>query len=86
MHRWRMTSGASIVAVTLFATSVHAFDGNRKGFILGGGLGPGWTSYAQGYGDSFDGEDTSARETKFGLATDFKIGGGINEKIMVYYG
>ena len=85
MHRWKLTGVATIVALTLFTTAVHAFDGNRKGFILGGGLGPALTSLGQGYDDPLDVEELSARENELGLATDFKIGGGITEKFSLYY-
>ncbi|MBP2681377.1 MAG: hypothetical protein H6Q78_1240 [Candidatus Krumholzibacteriota bacterium] len=85
MHRWRMTSAVTVVAVTLWATAVHAFDGNRKGFILGGGIVPAFTSYSVEVSDDFFGNYTTDRETKFGLATDFRIGGGITDKVMLYY-
>ncbi len=36
-----------MVMVALLAIPSFAFDGKRKGFILGGGLGFGSTSYSQ---------------------------------------
>lgn len=85
MHGWRLASVATVAAMVLSATAVHAFDGNRKGFILGGGIGPVVTSYTVEVDDDFFGNYTTDRESKFGLATDFRIGGGINEKFMLYY-
>ena len=72
---------AGIVAVSVPA---HAFDGKRTGFILGFGAGPSVTSFTQtlSYGsDSY----TSDRENKLSLATDFKIGAGVNERLLIYY-
>ena len=63
-------------AVIVTATSVFALDGTRKGFVIGIGVGPGMTSYTIGNSD---------RESKFALASDFKIGAGISEKLLVYY-
>lgn len=75
----------SVVLVVVVATSVQAFDGKRKGFILGGGAGLGVTSFDQtlrvpGFQDA-----TSDRESKLGLATEFKIGGGFNDQFLLYY-
>ena len=68
------------------STSAQAFDGKRKGFVLGGGLGLGLDSYTQSVeGPMFGPKRTSDRETRFAIATDFKIGGGINEQWMLYY-
>jgi len=66
------------------ATGVAAWDGKRKGFILGGGIGPGMTSFTQKveYGAA---SKTSPLENKFGLQTDFKIGGAPTDLIQIYY-
>lgn len=53
----------------------------RKGFIIGFGIGPGMTSYkltADGFGDS-------DRESEFGLQTDFKIGYAPSNHLEIYY-
>jgi len=76
-----------LVAVVLFlgADAASAFDGDRKGFILGFGVGPSLTSIKQTVSGTglFDG--TSDRENKFGLGTSFRIGGAFNEQWMLYY-
>jgi hypothetical protein len=74
-----------IACLTLgIATSASAFDGQRKGFILGGGIGPGLTSYTQTIETPL-GDTTSDRENKFGLQTNFVIGLGVTEQVLVYY-
>jgi len=82
---WKVTQLALIACLTLcVATSASAFDGNRKGFILGGGLGLGLTSFTQTV--EFMGmSTTSDRENKFAVMTDFKIGYGATEQVLVYY-
>jgi opacity protein-like surface antigen len=66
------------------STSSHAFDGHRKGFVLGFGAGLGMTSFTQTLGAGSL-SATSDRENKAGLATDFRIGGGFNEQFLLYY-
>ncbi len=79
-----------IVLITLFLiVSANAFDGKRKGFILGFGIGPGFTSFTQklaGY-DYYYGwmEIESDRETKVGIMTDFKIGYAPTDFYEIYY-
>ncbi len=73
------------VILTLFlgiflSTGVWGFDGQRKGFILGGGLGLGMTSFQEELGGfKFD------RVNKLALMTDFKIGYAPNEQWEIYY-
>lgn len=62
------------------AASSLAFDGQRKGFILGGGIGFGMASYTQTVND-----ETSDRENKGAVITDFKIGFAANEQTEIYY-
>ena len=70
----------TIVLVLLLATATWAFDGKREGFILGGGLGLGVTTYKYELGSQKrDREDNGA------FATDFKIGYSPNAKLQVYY-
>jgi hypothetical protein len=59
------------IVISLAATSSSAFDGNRKGFLLG---------YGAGVGVSDVGGD---RHT--GLHTNLKIGAGISERLLLYY-
>lgn len=79
---------AGIVLLAVTATSVLAFDGTRKGFILGFGLGTAvdlvdqtTTFPATGGANSTYKSDN----TEFGLGSDFRIGGGINDQFLLYY-
>lgn len=74
----------TIVILMLMAITALAFDGQRKGFILGGGLGFGMTSYTQSLkqgGISI----TSDRENKGAFNTDFRIGYAPSEQVAIYY-
>ncbi len=67
-----------------FATTCYAFDGKRQGFVLGGGFGTGLTSFTQtleylGY------VETSERENKLPVVTNFVIGGGFTNTFVLYY-
>jgi len=76
-----------VMAVLLLLSLVpsgFAFDGYRSGFILGFGLGPGITSFTQTVGAGTT-SLTSDRENTFGIHTDFRIGGGINEQVQIYW-
>ena len=53
--------------------SVQAFDGERKGFIIGLGVGTGFTSISDW------------EEYKFGFQTDFKIGFAPSNSLTIYY-
>lgn len=79
-----------IIFILLFLTvTVSAFDGKRKGFILGGGIGPGFTSFTQelSFWDPFFGytKIKSDRENKAALMTDFKIGYAPTDFWEIYY-
>jgi hypothetical protein len=63
-----MLSGLVLCVLATTASDVAA---QRKGFIIGGGLGPGVT-----FGDL---------ETKFGVTTDIKIGAMIGSSLQLYY-
>ena len=52
----------------------------RKGFIIGFGIGAGVTTHTSGFN-----EFTSDRETEVGFATDFKIGAQVSQSVQVYY-
>ncbi len=67
-----------------FITPAFAFDGKRQGFILGGGLGTGLTSFTQTI-EFMDEEVTSDRENKLPLVTSFVIGGGLSPNVLLYY-
>lgn len=88
MRYRRLVGFLLIAAIVLAATSASALDGTRKGFILGFSIGPGVTSWSQeisaAYG-SLSAAVKSETENSFGVATDFKIGGGITEQFLLYY-
>jgi hypothetical protein len=67
------------------ASPAGAFDGKRKGFMLGFGLGPALSSYTQTLG--FEGLPgaTSDRQNDLALRTDFRIGFGASELVQVYW-
>ena len=84
MHR--VILGVMVVALLVSASSASAFDGERRGFILGFGIGGGLTSFTQelsGFGAGIDA--TSERENKGAFATDFRIGGGFSNQFLLYY-
>jgi hypothetical protein len=84
MKRVSILLTASFLLIGLVATTADAFDGNRKGFVLGGGLGGGSAGIKQeltGFGVSLE----SDRETQGAFVSDFRIGGGFNEHWMLYY-
>jgi opacity protein-like surface antigen len=67
----------------LLASAAHAFDGQRRGFVLGAGLGFGSAKQvveATGGDVSIEGSTSEG-----GLATDFRIGGGLNEQWLLYW-
>ena len=66
------------------AASASAFDGQRKGFILGGGLGFGLPSFTQTV-EAMGEKETSDRENKAALQTNFMIGLGATEQVLIYY-
>lgn len=79
-----------IVLITLFLiVNASAFDGKRKGFFLGGGLGPGFTSLKETieYSGWFEGEpsESSGWKSKFGLVTNFKIGYAPSDIVEIHY-
>lgn len=69
--------------VVALAPGARAFDGNRKGFVLGGGVGGGTARLEQELSGALSGTLPSVTEGT--LVTDFRIGGGLNEHWMLYY-
>jgi len=63
------------VMIIGFVSTSFAFDGNRKGFILGIGAGLGTTKI-----DSWAGNTS-----KTPIFTNFKIGGGFTDQLEIYY-
>jgi hypothetical protein len=72
-----------LVLLTLTTATSFAFDGQRKGFVVGAGLGPGISSFTQDL--TLAGQTGSASDSKFGLATDFRMGYGVNDRIVIFY-
>jgi opacity protein-like surface antigen len=60
-----------LIVFVVLSSQLLAFNGLRKGFILGGGGGPGYLTY--------EGVD------KFSLATNFKIGYAPSNSFEIYY-
>jgi len=74
----------TVVLVMLMAISAMAFNGQRKGFILGGGLGFGVTSYTQTV--KWNGlSETGDRENKGAFNTNFQIGYAPSDQVAIYY-
>jgi len=71
------------------ASNAHAWDDQRKGFLLGFGIGPGFTSFTQKVTVDYFGGGTesveSDRENKVGVMTDFKIGYAPDNSWAIYY-
>ncbi|MFC2172971.1 hypothetical protein ACFLU6_10130 [Acidobacteriota bacterium] len=63
---------AILIVVSLRAVSSEAWDGDRKGLVVGVGVGYGYSTFAE-----FD--------NKSGIFTSFKIGYAPNEHIMLLY-
>jgi hypothetical protein len=74
-----------LAVLVVSAVPAGAFDGKRKGFVLGVGVGPGLSSYTQELSSSGSGSITSDRETKVGFSTDFRIGFGATERFLIVY-
>lgn len=71
----------TIVSLVIAPLSAFAFDSSRKGFFVGVGGGLHNTSF-----DSdamLAGQENSGSDT--GLATSFKIGGGVTDQFALYY-
>lgn len=73
----------------LMAASASAFDGQRKGFILGFGLGPGVDMHKQNASVSIMGmnllDQDFVDESKFAFMTDFKLGYAPSNQLIIYY-
>ena len=84
MRRNHISTILLLLFVSGFIIHANAFDGKRSGFILGGGIGPGMTSYSVTT-EFLDLEMTSDRENKFSIITNFMIGGGVSKSMLLYY-
>ena len=70
----------AIILLVLSTTPTFAFDDERRGFLLGFGAG------LHGIEEDFivSGSNIGS-QSKSGLATSFKIGGGITDQFTLYY-
>jgi len=66
------------------ATPGFAFDKERKGFILGFGLGPGFTSYSETRVETGV-DDVTKDGGKLSIMSDLKIGYAPSNQLMVYW-
>jgi hypothetical protein len=73
-----------LITMAGITTHVDAFDGQRKGFILGGGLGLGSTDFEQSI-DVGPFSSVSGGESTFSFQTNFKIGYAPSEQMEIYY-
>lgn len=70
-----------------------AFDGKRKGFMLGFGIGGGLSSYTQkitqkfeiGSYETYEISESFPRQNDFAFRTDFRIGFGLSENVQLYW-
>lgn len=63
--------------------SASAFDGSRKGFVLGAGAGGHLATTTEKV--LLDGIADRATDNRFGLSSDFLLGYGFNSKFMLLY-
>jgi len=75
----------ALITVVVLADTVSAFDGKRRGFLLGGGVGASAVGYKETIEAPAPEGKSSRRETSFAAVTDFKIGGSTNESLLLYY-
>lgn len=61
-----------------------AFDGNRKGFIIGIGVGPGYTTFSQTFKSSSS-TNTSDRQKMRTFMSDFRIGYAPSNLLQIYW-
>jgi hypothetical protein len=97
MRFWKSTGVLASLMLLMTFASAGAFDGHRKGFVLGFGVGTGVTMFTQEMSVNYTWNDTTSRwepmvradksdqQTKLTIATDFKIGYGLTDQLLVYY-
>lgn len=66
------------------SSNLFAFDGDRKGFIFGGGIGGSYYDFSQTIENDYT-SVTGDSETGTAFATDFLIGYAPNNKTAIYY-
>ena len=78
--RTRLTGTLIAIVALLSALDVFAFDGNRKGFQLGVGVG-----VHGGSVEDYEAGFASSSGADGGLATSFKVGFGFSNRFSLYY-
>lgn len=81
MHKVRIVAAFATLIMILSSTFAIAQEPNRKGFIIGFAAGGGY----QAYEAEVTGGAEKDRSHLFAFATNFRIGTGINEQLMIYY-
>lgn len=69
------TCAVLLLSLLVLSSQVMAFNGQRKGFILGGGLGAGWLNY----------QEPGLEFNKVGGAGNFKIGYAPSNSLEIYF-
>ncbi len=88
MCRAKLLLSLLVPVLLINAASAFAWDGKRKGFVLGAGAGGGLASYKFYYTSSgFRSNETTEneRESKFALMTDFKIGYAPSNQVAIFW-
>ncbi len=84
MRRFPWIFSLLVIALTLApAGDADAFDGSRRGFVLG--FGAGWGQAEQTLSGSLGGMSFDATSEYSGVATDFRIGGGLSDQWLLYW-
>ena len=81
-----MTKWMLVVAwLALAAIPAEAFNNQRKGFVLGAGLGAAGTTFSQELKENGTLAEETDSETKPSVLSDFKIGFGPSDQMLIYY-
>jgi hypothetical protein len=86
--KWRSQAALLVFILCVFlamAVNSNAFDKERKGFIIGFGLGPGFSSYSQTIDSAGSKRINDESLSKMALFTDFKIGYAPTNQLMIYW-
>ena len=71
--------------LTVLTAPAFAFDGKRRGFVLGGSLGASTTTSTQTLTSSIPGYDGGNSDVSgLGAAADLRIGNGFTDRLVVY--
>jgi hypothetical protein len=73
-----------LVLSCFWVSALWGFDGQRKGFIVGGGIGLGSTSFKEKISSPLGTSETDWT-SEFAFMTDFKIGYGFTNQLELFY-